>query len=317
MKFINGFKEFLRDRELEDFPLALAIGMFDGVHLGHQEVISFTKQRSIDHGKEAKCAAFTFDKHPASIFRPESTPDLIYPLSKRIKCLEETGIDYVFVIDFNPELCQLSAREFISTLTQTLPNLKEICVGRDFGFGHRREGNIDLLKDFAPEFNFQAHEVPAFQLDNQNISSTLIRSHIKNGALDKASELIGRPLTISGEVIKGKQLGKTIGFPTANMDVEGLCLPPFGVYSGTCFIGKDKNQPLPALMNIGIRPTVDDIAANHSPAVEVHIPNFNNDIYGENLEFTYQDFIRPEMKFNSLEELKSQITKDCEILTSN
>ena len=316
MNFINGLNEFQIANASDDFPLALAIGMFDGVHLGHQEVISFTKKKSQELSSKSKCAVFTFDKHPASIFRPEAKPDLIYPLDKRIECLEASGVDYVFVIDFDPVLCRLSARDFISTLTRTLPNLKEICVGRDFGFGHRREGNIEKLKEFSNTFQFKAHEVPAFQLDNQNISSTLIRDHIKNGLLDKASALIGRQLTISGKVIKGRQVGRTIGFPTANIDAKGLCLPPFGVYSGFCTIGDRKTLRLPAIMNIGLRPTISAGDTIDAPSLEVHIPDFNKNIYGENLEFSYGQFIRSEIKFRSLEDLKSQIQKDIQSIKS-
>lgn len=311
MNFLFGLDAYNEDMRIHgESPLALAIGMFDGVHLGHQAVIDFTREKTRLLGPQGKCAAFTFDRQPASVFRPESAPKLIYPLAKKIECLKATGIDYVFVIEFNAELCKLTARQFIEHLAETFPSLKEICVGRDFGFGHRREGNIDVLRQLAPEFGYSAYEVRPFQSDHENVSSTLIRQKLSEGDLFRARELIGRELTVSGPIIKGRQVGRQIGFPTANIDVHGLCLPPNGVYLGVAHIENQPNK-FPAIMNIGSRPTVE----SHSPGqilAEIHIPHFNQDIYNQHLEFSIKEFLRPEMKFESVDALKAQISHDCE-----
>lgn len=306
MEFIHGYNLYRQSDSKA--PLALAIGMFDGYHLGHREVVRMASKLAGDSHPKGISAAFTFNVHPSSVVRPDHPPRLIYPLDKKIECLESAGIDYACVVDFTAELCRLSAEDFIISLTQAFPNLKHICVGRDFGFGHRRLGDVSLLQSIGPALGFRVHEIPAVRVNGTNVSSTHIRELISSGRLDDAAAMIGRRPSISGFVVEGRRLGRTIGVPTANIHVDGLCLPPFGVYAG---LTRVRDRQYPSVMNLGVRPTVKDSQSSENVAnAEIHILDFMEDIYGKSLEFTLMKFLRPEKKFESLDLLKKQIQID-------
>lgn len=306
MEFIHGYNQYRKSGS--EAPLALAIGMFDGYHLGHREVVRMAARLADASHPKGISAAFTFNVHPSSVVRPDRTPKLIYPLAKKIECLESAGIDYACVVDFTEELCRLSAEDFVISLTKAFPNLQHICVGRDFGFGHRRLGDVSLLQSIGPALGFRVHEIPAVKVNGTNVSSTHIRKLLSTGKLNEAEAMIGRKPSISGIVAEGRRLGRTIGVPTANIDVDGLCLPPFGVYAG---LTRVQNQQYPSVMNLGVRPSVKDSQSSPNVAnAEIHILNFSEDLYGESLEFTLMDFLRPEKKFDSLDLLKKQIQID-------
>lgn len=302
MRFAFGYDTYEKSGKKSQ-PIAVAIGMFDGVHLGHQEVIAQVIQKA--KRENLHSAAITFDRHPASVFRPESSPPLIYPLEKRIQCLLESGLDFIFALQFDSHLCKLSPNDFVDELHHSFPALCDIFVGRDFGFGHRRSGNIKTLQELSSRYGFEAHEVKAFQSMGENVSSTFIREQINKGELAKISSLLGRPYSINGVVEKGKRMGHTIGFPTANISLNGLCHLPFGVYSG---LARIEGQEIPSIGNIGMRPTLNPTPV---PLAEVHMFDFDADVYGKKIEWIPTQFLRPERKFESISDLKERITEDC------
>jgi riboflavin kinase/FMN adenylyltransferase len=304
MNFVHGYDSYRKEHLGR--PLCLAIGMFDGFHLGHQEVINHALREAQGANDNSIAAAFTFNVHPASIVRPESSPRLIYPLPRKIACLESSGISHACVVDFNKNLCQLPAESFIDSLTTAFPSLKCICVGRDFGFGHRRAGNVGLLHQLSSKYGYTVHEVPARTFMDKKISSTIIREMISGGRLDEASSMLGRPYSLSGVVVRGRQLGRTLGFPTANLDTSGLCMPPNGVYAGFAHC---QGQSIKAVMNIGNRPTISQ-NGNSSPTAEAHLIDFSGDIYDSMLDFYPVQHIRDECRFDSIDDLKEQIASD-------
>ena len=283
----------------------LAIGMFDGVHLGHQQVLRQTVLDARQHSAHA--VAVTFDRHPNSVVAPERTPMLIYSLPQKLREIDKLCIHAIRLLEFTPELSRVPAAEFVRALLRQFEQLQSICVGRDFTFGFKRSGNLELLKQLGNELDFQVHGVPALSLDGKIVSSTRIRQAIAAGDLEAASQMLGRPYAIEGKVVQGDQLGRKIGFPTANIAHDSLITPPFGVYAVQV---RWDQSTFPGVVNIGVRPT---IAEKNPPLrVEVYLIGFEGDLYGHQLELTFLGTIRPERKFATLEELKKQIAVDIE-----
>lgn len=289
--------------ELVDRPVAIAIGVFDGVHLGHQQVLS----HALADAREANgiSLAVTFDKHPSQIVAPARAPRLIYSLREKLHEIERRGIGAAWVISFDQAFSLISAHDFVRLLAASFAPLKSISVGESFTFGHKREGNVRLLNSMAAEFGFEVNPVPAVVSSGVVISSSRIRSAIAAGQLLDASLLLGRPYAIRGTVLKGAQLGRTLGFPTANIDVSGLVLPPPGVYAVAAVI--DDKKVLGAA-NLGYRPTVDNAAPDLT--FEVHLLDWTGDLYGKELRCTITRKLRDEIKFASLQDLKKQIALD-------
>ena len=283
--------------------VCVAIGTFDGVHLGHQQVIRQTISDARQH--HAISLVITFDKHPAAIVAPDRVPPAIYSLSQKIRAIEQLGADAMLLIEFTREFSQTSGEVFVRRLVTDLGQVHSICVGNTFAFGHKRSGNVALLKTLGTELHFTVHGLAAVSLGNRIVSSTRIRETISAGNLDAASQMLGRPYSVAGTVIEGDHLGRQIGFPTANIETPDLLLPPRGVYAVNARL---KNQYFAGAANIGVRPTVNQ----PKPALrfEVHLLDFNQQIYGEELEIVFAEKIRDERRFNSLDELKSQIRRD-------
>jgi riboflavin kinase/FMN adenylyltransferase len=258
MKVIQGPTE-LRNRRV-----AIAIGVFDGVHLGHQQVLNHALADADAAGGIS--LALTFDKHPSQIVAPTRAPRLIYSLSQKLDEIEHVGITAAWVIRFDQAFSQISARDFVRLLAVEFKPVKSISVGETFTFGHKREGNVQLLKVMAAEFGFEVNPVPPVLSSGVVISSSRIRSAIAAGNLDEASLLLGRPYAIKGTVLQGAGLGRQIGFPTANIDVSGLVLPPAGVYAVTTEID---NKKLLGAANLGYRPTVSQ--SSKDLTFEVHL----------------------------------------------
>jgi riboflavin kinase / FMN adenylyltransferase len=283
--------------------VCVAIGVFDGVHLGHQQVIRQTIADA--RQQEALAVVITFDRHPNAIVAPDRVPPLIYPLTQKLRVIESFGVDTTLLLKFDRALSEVPAETFVRHLERDLGRIQSLCVGSTFTFGHRRTGNVDLLKKLGQELYFAVHGLAAVALDGQRVSSTRIREAIRMGDLDAASQMLGRAYSISGPVVQGDKVGRQIGFPTANIDVTGLALPPNGVYAAhTAVDGKTWR----AAVNIGTRPTL----RNPAPTlhVEAHLLDFTGDLYGRDLEITLRERLRDERPFASVRELQQQIERD-------
>ncbi len=290
-------------RELAGRKVCLAIGVFDGVHLGHQQVLRQTISDAHRHG--ATAVAVTFDRHPSSVVAPERTPPLIYSLPQKLRSIASLGVDTTLLIEFNREFSSESGEAFIRSLVDDVGQLLCICVGATFTFGHKRGGNVELLRKLGSELRFAMHGLAALSLDGQPVSSTRIREVIRSGDLDAASQMIGRPYSIAANIVRGDALGRQLGAPTANLDVAGLMLPPSGVYAAQAMIG---GRQLHAAVNIGHRPTLGQ--AHPSIRVEAHLLDFTGDLYSQELELIFVEKLREEQAFPNLDALKAQIQED-------
>ena len=310
-----------------DRRVCLAIGVFDGVHLGHQQIIRQTIADA--RPPEALALVVTFDKHPNAVVAPDHVPPLIYSRAQKLRALAALGAEALLEIPFDQSFSQQSGEQFIRSLTRDLGRVQSICVGADFVFGCKRSGSVALLRTLGRELGFQVHGMAQLALDGQTVSSTRIREAVTAGDFDATSQMLGRPYSLAGLVVPGDQLGQQLGLPTANLDTSGLLLPPNGVYAahvtrrpGVAPVSNqapaqaentDRNRrdacPTgPAVLNLGRRPTVQ----NPTPAtrLEVHLLDFSGDLYGAELEITFVAKLRDEQKFSSLNELKAQIARD-------
>ncbi|MFO1476794.1 MAG: bifunctional riboflavin kinase/FAD synthetase [Verrucomicrobiota bacterium] len=280
-----------------------AIGVFDGVHLGHREIVRCTVEAARE--LDAEAVVVTFDRHPNAVVAPDRVPPRIGTLESRLESLAALGVDAVLLIRFDAEFSRQSGEAFIRSLAAGFGRIRNLCVGADFTFGHRRSGNLALLESLGVSMGFRVQGLAPVTVDGAPVSSTRIRELIRAGDLPGAGRLLGRPYALGGRVMEGDRLGRKLGFPTANLDVAGMVLPPNGVYAGTAALSGARH---PAVMNLGLRPTVG--AAEPSLRAEVHLLDFSGDLYGRNLEFEPVAKLRDEMKFGSLQELETQIARD-------
>ena len=285
-------------------PIVLAAGTFDGVHLGHQALIRRAMQEASSCGGTA--VVMTFNRHPAALLRPEKAPKLLTRNDQKISLMEEIGVPALLLLPFTRELASVPAREFINSLVSSASPLRSVCVGREWFFGQGGGGNVELLKELGSKGNFSVIQIDPVSAVDAPISSTRIRAAISSGYLTEAATCLGRPFLLSGTVVSGAGIGAKIGFPTANLDVAGMLLPPNGVYAAKVRQGE---SILRGVCNIGLRPTVDDSAV--TPVVEVHLFDFSADLVGEELSLEFVKFLRPEQKFSGIEVLKRQISRDC------
>ncbi len=299
MKIISAAKDLAAGGR----KVCLAIGVFDGVHLGHQQIIRQTITDARQH--DGLALVVTFDRHPSAIVAPERQPSLIYSLPQKLRALAALGADAVLVFPFDAGFSRQTGEEFIHLLARDLGKIHSICVGANFVFGHQRSGNVDLLKKLGASLNFNVHGLAAVALDGLIISSTRIREAIRQGDLDHASQMLGRPYALCGQIVTGDRLGRQLGFPTANLDATALSLPPNGVYAALTQVNEQRYR---VALNIGRRPTLNSPA----PAlrVEAHLLDFAGDLYGRELEVEVGDRLREEKKFTSPEQLKEQIARD-------
>ncbi len=283
--------------------VCLCIGFFDGVHLGHQQIIrqTISDARRFD----ALPLVVSFDHHPSTVVAPERTPPLIYSLPQRLRAVEHMGADGLLLIHFDLPFSRYGGEEFIRSLHAGLRRIQSICVGSNFTFGHKRSGNVPMLAALGTELNFNVHGLTAVALGGEVISSTRIRERIRAGAFDEASEMLGRAYTLNGEVIHGDRLGRGLGFPTANLNTAGLVLPPNGVYTVQAYVANERHD---GVVNIGSRPSIQN--STLQVRAEVHLLNFDKDVYGQEMEIVFKEKLRDEMKFASLDDLRKQITLD-------
>lgn len=286
--------------------VCLAIGFFDGVHLGHQQIIRQTIADARQH--EGIALVITFDCHPNSVVAPARVPPLIFSLPQKLRAIGSLGAQSLLLIHFDKAFSEQPGEQFVRKLVRDLGGIQSLCVGSNFAFGHKRDGNVALLKKLGQELNFAVHGMAAVSLDGEPVSSTRIRHAISCGDLDRASQMLGRAYSLAGTVIRGDRLGHQMGFPTANLDASGRALPPNGVYAVHAELFGAKSTPLRAVLNIGIRPTIN----NSSPQkrVEVHLLDFDGELYEKELEVTFVQKLRDERKFPSLDALREQIGRD-------
>ena len=284
-------------------PLFLAIGVFDGVHLGHQAVI----QRALDDAREAGGAAVvvTFDPHPMRLLRPGQAPRLLTATEHKIRLIRDLGIQHILAIPFDRAFAETPADVFIRQLAATGQPLREICVGFEWCFGKGRAGNLELLRQLGAELGFNEVGVPAVRAEGQIVSSTWTRAAVETGDFALAARLLGREYTVLGTVVAGDKLGRKLGFPTANLSVHSEQFPPNGVYA---VAARWREETFPGVVNIGVRPTVH--AAGGQRLLELHLFDFDRDIYGEEVEVAFRRFVRAERKFANLDELRAQIGRD-------
>lgn len=283
----------------------ITIGTFDGVHIGHQKILDAIVKKAQLLGGES--VLLTFSPHPRMVLFPDSQQlKLIQTENEKINKLSETGLENLIIFPFTFEFSRLTAMEFVRDILVNKLNIHTIIIGYDHQFGRNREGNIQYLKDISSTYEFEAIEIPAKEIDEINISSTKIRKAIENGDIERANLFLGAKFELNGTVIKGAQIGREIGFPTANVLIEDpiKILPANGVYVVAVSLGGVR---LKGVMNIGFRPTIDTLLRKQ---IEIHIFDFNSDIYGQKLRVELLTRLRDEIKFENKEFLVKQIQQD-------
>ena len=296
-------------RSINEIPTienpVLTLGTYDGVHLGHQEIISFLKKNAEAIGGET--VIFTFHPHPRMVLHPDDHGmKLIQSIDERIRKLEQFGIDHLILFPFTAEFSRLSATEFVRDILVNQINVAKMTIGYNHHFGRNREGNLEILKELGVVYDFQVEEIPAFRTGEVSISSTKIRKAIASGDMQTAQQYLGEPFGFQGRVVKGDQIGTKIGFPTANIlpDSPHQVIPANGVYAVKVTF---QNKTWGGMMNIGIRPTVSD---GTEQRLEVHLFDFEQDIYDAYLRIEFIQRIRDERSFESIDALKKQLEND-------
>ncbi|MCG8575248.1 MAG: bifunctional riboflavin kinase/FAD synthetase [Flavobacteriales bacterium] len=283
----------------------LTLGTFDGVHLGHQKILRFLKEGADRH--EGETVLFTFFPHPRMVLHPDDhNLSLIQTIEKRIEMLDRFGLDNLILYPFTKEFSRTPATEFIRDIMVNQLSVKMMTIGYNHHFGRNREGSIQLLEELGHVYDFEVKEIPALRVEEKSISSTKIRNAILEGDILTANEYLGRSFGFEGTVVQGNQIGSQIGFPTANIDPKGphQLIPEKGVYAVKAKIA---GKIYSGMCNIGYRPTV---TSSGERRIELHIFNFDQRIYGEELELFFINRIREEVEFASLDELKAQLKKD-------
>lgn len=299
MKTYNNIKEYNNKKSV------VTIGTFDGVHIGHKKIL----ERIILNAKELNCESvvITFFPHPRMVLQDNSVVQLLNTVDEKTMLLEKTGIDNLIIHPFNQEFSRLTAEEFVKEILVNQLNIQKIIIGYDHRFGRNRTANINDLIVFGEEYGFEVDQISAQEINDNAVSSTKIRNAILEGNITLANDYLGYNYFFSGIIVKGKQLGRTIGFPTANIKIneDYKLIPKNGVY----IVKSNYNKRIIyGMMNIGTRPTVD----GQNQTIEVNFFDFNGDIYDELITIELLDFIREEQKFDSFDSLKNQLYSDKE-----
>jgi riboflavin kinase / FMN adenylyltransferase len=291
---------------LDEFPsdtaAVVSIGTFDGVHKGHQLILQELKKQT-EHQQSS--VVFTFWPHPRKIVSNDPSPQLLSTLDERLRLIEKEGIDYVVVVPFTKALAALSPRAFVQEVLVNKLHLRKIIIGYDHRFGNDRTGDLNFLKSVAVEFNFEVQEIPAQYVKQTAVSSTKIRTALASHHCDEATQHLGHYYSMAGEVVKGKQLGRTLGYPTANLKIKEAdkLIPSDGIYA---VWAEGIFGIKPAMMSIGNNPTIE--GATHS--IEVHIFDLTADLYTQEIRVYFVEYLRSELKFSGLEALTDQLRKD-------
>ena len=288
--------------------IALAIGFFDGIHIGHQKVLK--KMLEVAEHNDLKKAVMTFDPHPSVVLNPEKKrTTYLTPITDKVEAIEKLGVDYCFVVNFSSSFADVSADEFVEQYF-IRNHVKAVIAGYDFSFGKYGKGNMASLQE--NDYPFSVHVVSNQTLEEDiKISTTNIRTSLELGEVEACTLALGRPYVIKGMVVQGEKRGRTIGFPTANVEPsDEYVLPRNGVYAVTLLI-KSRNKVYEGVCNVGVKPTFHDPSVSQV-SIEVNIFDFEESIYGERVEVFWHHFIRPEQKFNGIDALVEQISKDKE-----
>ena len=283
----------------------VTIGTFDGVHIGHRKIISRLTELARQINGES--VILTFFPHPRMILNPEEVNlKLITTINEKADLLEKLGVDHLIITPFTRDFSNLSAETYIKQILVDKIGTRKIVIGYDHHFGKDREGNLHQLQKFAPEYGFEVEEIPEQDIHDVAVSSTKVRNALLNGDVETANDFLGYPFSLFGQVIKGDQLGRTLGFPTANLLIEEnyKLIPADGIYAVK--VKLDGDQIFNGMAYIGNRPTINGMSRN----IEVNIFDFDRDIYRQYITIEFLHFIRGDMRFESLEELKDQISKD-------
>lgn len=285
-------------------PTVLTLGVFDGLHLGHQLIMQTVVERSRAIG--AVPTVITFDPHPRALLHPESAPPLLQTFDQKIEALGVLGIEQTIVIRFDKQFSQVRAEEFLRTVIADRLHAKEVYLGCGFAFGHNREGNIELLRAVSQKLGFLADEVPELRLRGRRVSSSRIRELLQQGRVNLARRMLGRPYGVEGMVVRGDERGAQLGFPTANLHPQNRVIPRRGVYVTATLIDGQWRR---SVTNIGNRPT---FGSDNQSSVETYVMNWSGNLYGDVLRVRFLHRLRDEKKFTSVDELKAQIERDTE-----
>jgi len=292
----------LRELAALPYPVCLAIGVFDGVHLGHQRVIA--QVRADAAALDAGPVAMTFDPHPQRVLQPDRAPPLLTSTPHKLRLLSSLGLEVCLVLPFDDALARTEPEAFVEQVVRHCRRLCEICVGTRFRFGRGRVGDCRLLERLAPRYGFTAREVPPVSTGTEPISSTAIRRLVQQGHLERAAAMLGRPFAVVGTVVRGDGRGRTLGFPTANLRPDNEVLPPDGVYAAAALLD---GHAWAAMVNIGCRPT---FAGTGDRTIEAHLLDFQGELYGRELELAFHQRLREERRFSSPEALREQLLGD-------
>jgi riboflavin kinase/FMN adenylyltransferase len=283
-------------------PTVLTLGVFDGLHLGHQLIMKTIVERA--RAADAVPTVITFEPHPRAVLHPDSAPPLLQTFDQKMEALGVLGIEQTIVIHFDEKFSQIRAEDFLREVVVSRLHAKEVYLGRGFAFGHDREGNIDLLRKVSDRLGIIADEVPEVRLRGHRIGSTRIRELLLEGRVNLARRMLGRPYGVEGPVVRGAERGAQLGFPTANIHPRNRVIPRRGVYVTATLL---EGQWRCSVTNIGMRPTFDD---GTETSVETHIMNWSGDLYGNVVRVRFLHRLRDEKRFSSVDELRSQIAHD-------
>lgn len=283
-------------------PTVLTLGVFDGLHLGHQLIMRTVVERA--KAINAVPTVITFDPHPRALLHPESAPPLLQTFDQKIEALGVLGIEQTIVIRFDRAFSEVRAEEFLRTVIADRLHAKEVYLGCGFAFGHNREGNIELLRAVSRNLGFVADEVPELRLRSRRVSSSRIRELLQQGRVNLVRRMLGRPYGVEGMVVRGAERGAGLGFPTANLHPQNRVIPRTGVYVTATLIDDQWRR---SVTNIGTQPTFD---SDNESSVETFVMNWSGDLYGDVLRVRFLHRLRDEKKFSSVDELKSQIERD-------
>ena len=299
MKIHNGI-----ENPINVTNAVVTIGTFDGVHIGHQKIIARLKEVATQHGGET--VLITLYPHPRMVLFPDDNDlQLLSTQDEKTDLLHKYGIDHLVVIPFSKEFARLTSLEFVRDILVDKIGVKTLVIGYDHHFGRNREGSIEQLRELAPQFHFEVEEIPAQDIDHVNVSSTKIREALLNGEVETAKQYLGHAYSLQGTVVEGNKLGRTIGYPTANIEIgdKHKLIPADGVYAVHVLAG---NERFGGMLNIGYRPTVE----GKKRTTEVNIFDFERDLYGQQLKIEFEARLRNEQKFNGLDALKEQLAQD-------
>ncbi len=300
MEFMRGICNIRPDPR----GCVLTLGNFDGIHLGHQQIISTVRTRARELGVSS--AVLFFEPQPREYFAHEHTPARLTTLHEKHRFMSSLGIDKLCCLRFSPELAQMEPEDFVTGILLEKFRLRHLIIGDDFRFGRKRRGSFDLLIRMGAETGqFTVEQAPSFSLDGQRVSSTRIREALAQDHLDRACRMLGRPYSITGRIVHGQRLGRTLGFPTANISLKRLVAPVSGVYAISADLGDTRCR---GIANVGTRPTVNGTTA----LLEAHLFGFSGDLYGRTVCVELISKIREERRFADLDALKDQIARDCQ-----